>query len=224
VPADDPHGGDAPQDGAEPERREERARHLGARVLVVREHGEARAEHLAEPVRDERRGPEDAQQRVANEKADAREDAPTVVGLRKRRPRRHEQREKREGAEEGRGVDVEHDRRAEHRDQEACGGRAEQGHGPIRPLDDGIRLRHDVLVLTDQLGQDQALRREVRREEDPDRGDDREEQRKGQPAELVEHWDRREQRRADEVRDDHGAPRAVPRDHGAGRDPEDRNR
>ena len=99
---------------------------------------------------------------------------------------RHEQRQQREGAEERGGVDVEHDRRAEHGDQEARGGGPEQRRGAIRPLDDGIRLRDDVLVVADQLGQDQALGGEVRREEDPDHGDDREEQREGQPAERVE--------------------------------------
>ena len=88
VAADDLHCRDAAEHGAEAEGREERPRHLRTVELLVGEHGEPRAQHLSEPVRDERREPENAQEPVAQEEADSREDALAVVRLRQRWPAR----------------------------------------------------------------------------------------------------------------------------------------
>ena len=224
VAADDLHCRDAAEHGAEAEGREERPRHLRTVELLVGEHGEPRAQHLSEPVRDERREPENAQEPVAQEETDSCEDALAVVRLRQRWPGGDEEREQDERAEEGRGVDVEHDRRAEGGDQEPRRCRPQQRRGAIRALDHGVRLRHDVLVVAHQLGQDEPLRREVRRDEDADQRDEHEEQREREHAELVQQRDRREQRHARQVGHDHRAPRAEAGDHGAGRDPEDRDR
>ena len=90
---------------------------------------------------------------------------PALLGGRQRRARGDEQREEDERDEERRGVDVEHDRRAEGGDQHAGRRGPEQRGGPLRTLEDRVRLRDRALVVADELGQDQPLRGEVGREE-----------------------------------------------------------
>ena len=66
---DDAHGDDAAEHGTRPERGEERARHPRAAVLLVGEHRQTGAQHLAEAVRDERGTAEHPQQLVAEQEA-----------------------------------------------------------------------------------------------------------------------------------------------------------
>ena len=58
-------------------------------------------------------------------------------------------------------------RRAERGDQHAGRRRAEQRRATLGALEDGVRLGDRPLVVADELGQDEPLRREVRREEQP---------------------------------------------------------
>ena len=66
--------------------------------------------------------------------------------------------------------------------------------------------------------------RDVRRAEEPDQEDDREQQPVSQVARPVEERDERDQRGAQRVRDEHRRARAEPGDDRAARDPEDRDR
>ena len=208
---DEAHGDDASEHRADAERSEEQPGDARAVVLLVGEHSQPCTDHLPEPVRDHRRDAEHAEQPVVEEEADPGEHAARLLRLRQRRARRDEQREQDERDEERRRVDVQHDGRAERGDEHAGRRRAEQRRGALGALEDGVRLGDRPLVVADELGQDEPLRRVVRREEHPDQRHEGEEHGEAQPAEGVEDRDRREQRRPDEVGDDHhapGAPRA----------------
>ncbi len=121
------------------------------------------------------------------------------------------------------GVDVEHVRRSDRRDQDPGEGRPEEGHRALRSLDDRVRLPDGPLVVADELRQDQPLRREVGREEAADGEDEDEQERKRQGACLVEKRNREHQRGACRVADDHRRARPEPRDQRPARDPQQRH-
>ena len=192
--------------------------------LVEREHRQRRRHHRAEHVQEDGGETDPPEQRVAEQEAEAREEAAGVVGLRLRRARRDEERQRQEGEEEGRGVDVEHARGADGRDQQAGDDRSEQVRQRRRTLDHRVRLRHGRLVLADELRQDHALRGEERRQEAADRKDDREQERKAEQPRRVQEGDRAHQRHTSEIRELHRAARPEPGDDRSARDPEQRDR
>ena len=138
--------------------------------LLVREHRQPGGEHLAEPVRDEAVPPSTRSIRSAEQEADPGEQLRPSSVCESRRARDEQARSANE-TEEGRGVDVEDGRRAERRDEHA----AATGPGATslcsRPRH-GVGLGDGLLVVADELGQDQPLRREVRRDEDADERDE----------------------------------------------------
>jgi hypothetical protein len=103
---------------------------------------------------------------VAQDVAHAYQHALRLLGGRERRPAGNEQRDQRERDEKGRSVDVQHLGRPDDGDQDARQGRAEQRGRALGALDDRVRLRHDPLVLADDLREDETLRGVVRRDED----------------------------------------------------------
>ena len=156
VAPDELHGDEAAEHGTDAERREEGACDPRAGVLLVGEHRETGGEHLPEAVREEGSDTEHAKRPIAQHVADPREHPLAVVALRQRRAMRDEEQQQREREEEGRGVHVEDDRRAEGRDQDPRGGRAEKRGRAPRAFHERVRLSDDLLVVADELRQDRA--------------------------------------------------------------------
>jgi hypothetical protein len=218
---DDADRRDASEYRAGAEGREQRAGDLRAAVeLLVGEHGQPGDEHLAEAVEQERRDGERQEQAVGEDEAHAGEHALPLVSGRKRLALRHEQREEHERDEERGGVDVEHLRRADGRDQQPRQRRTQQRGRALGALDDRIRLRDDALVLAHELREHEPLGREVRRQEDAEQRDERQQHAEREHAERVQDRHRRHQRRPREVAQEHRPPGAQPRDDGSARDPQ----
>jgi hypothetical protein len=118
------------------------------------------AVHAASPVTSATDQP---RRRVADEEAEpVEESSPVSAHEPYRRLRPHEQPDEGQRNEVGGGIDDDHPRRPEPRDQEAGCRRPEQQRDALRSLKECIRLADDPLVLADELRDDRALGGEVR--------------------------------------------------------------
>ena len=211
------------RDRADAEGREEQAR--DARVGVEAgddQHGHADEERRPGRVAEEEQRRPEPQQRLAREEPDAAARADVLVRPRARLGSRDEREDQRGRDEVGAAVHDERPRRRDERDEDAAGDRAEE-HGDARcALEQRVGAGDDRLVLAEQLRDDHLLRGEVRGTERPEQEREHDDRSEGVVAEPVQHRDGEHQRCADQVGEEHRPPRAEPPQHGAARDPEQR--
>ena len=160
--------------------------------MRVREDGKREEERLPRAVDHDHRERPDAQERIAEQEADAGEHAVALLRRRGHSASRHERPDEQERDGERRRVDEEQRRRADDADQHARGGRPEQHRHARGALEERVRPRHERLVLAEQLWENNSLRTEVRREEGPRDEDDREQEPEREQAAPVQRRHERE--------------------------------
>jgi hypothetical protein len=153
---------------------EEEAERVRALVAVEPEHVDPDDQRLhdeVEQARDDGRRPE---QRIADEQADAGEDAPRLFGLLGPTAGADDDEDGDEREDVRAGVDHEHRGGARRRDHEAGRHRPDDLRGLVPGAEDGVRLGNLALVVPDHLGDHDARGREVRPGEaaDGERGRD----------------------------------------------------
>src|SRR6266511_2685128 len=130
--------------------------------------------------------------------------------LLERRATRHERGDEEDGDDIAAGIQNQDARRSHHADQDPAERRPEQQRRPRSRLEEGVRLSHLRLVLTEQLGDDHLLRREIGSAERTEPEGDGKQHGEREPSRPVEHRDDEHERGTRSVADDHRPARAEP--------------
>ena len=153
-------GDDVPEHGAEPEPGPDPAEQR--RVLAEAlddQHRHRREEHEPRDVADDERDAPGAEEPVAGEEAEAGGEPSRLGVLLDASAAVDERGDEHDAERERDGVQEQHVRDADHGDQPARESRPEEERGPLRGLEQRVRLGEEALVLADELGEDRSSSR-----------------------------------------------------------------